>query len=273
MRKAEIARKFDEIVDFAEVEQFIDTPVKRYSSGMYVKLAFAVAAHLEPEILIVDEVLAVGDVQFQRKCVAKMGEVSGKGRTVLFVSHNIGLIHALCDKGVCLEAGRVRATGSISEVVLAYNESGNLAVKWAERRNGPIGFVKVVPLDEGESLIRPGAGYRLHFESVDARSPNTDAVVRIRNAGGLVVHYFNSCLDELAPRSGEFPGFCLEVNRCDMPPGQYFVDVELWKNGECIDRVNSATTFEVVDGFFNGRPARAWNGNSATLTEHKWSVS
>ncbi len=105
MTRAEIRRKFDEIVAFAEVEKFLDTPVKRYSSGMYVRLAFAVAAHLEPEILIVDEVLAVGDAEFQKKCLGKMDEVAGGGRTVLFVSHNMAAINKLCTRAVLLERG------------------------------------------------------------------------------------------------------------------------------------------------------------------------
>lgn len=113
MSKAEIKRKFDEIVAFAEVERFLDTPVKRYSSGMYVRLAFAVAAHMEPEILIVDEVLAVGDVQFQKKCLGKMGQVASEGRTVFFVSHHMGAISTLCDKVIYLKGGQVEASGKL----------------------------------------------------------------------------------------------------------------------------------------------------------------
>jgi lipopolysaccharide transport system ATP-binding protein len=120
MTHAEIKRKFDEIVAFAEVERFLDTPVKRYSSGMYVRLAFAVAAHLEPEILVVDEVLAVGDAVFQKKCLGKMDEVAGHGRTVLFVSHNIGALLAICQKGILLESGRLRCTGDIGSVTEHY---------------------------------------------------------------------------------------------------------------------------------------------------------
>ena len=123
MKKAEIRRKLDDIVAFAEVEQFIDTPVKRYSSGMYVRLAFAVAAHLEPEILIVDEVLAVGDVQFQKKCLGKMGEVAkNEGRTVLFVSHNMGALRSLCSRAILLEHGRTIADSGVDEVVRTYLE-------------------------------------------------------------------------------------------------------------------------------------------------------
>jgi lipopolysaccharide transport system ATP-binding protein len=127
MRRREIERRFDEIVTFAEVERFIDTPVKRYSSGMYLRLAFAVAAHLEPEILIVDEVLAVGDAAFQRKCLGKMDEVSGEGRTVLLVSHNMSAITSLATRCLWLDAGRVRALGPARETVASYLTEGHVA--------------------------------------------------------------------------------------------------------------------------------------------------
>ena len=120
MTKAEIRSKFDEIVAFSGVEKYIDTPVKRYSSGMYVRLAFAVAAHLEPEILIVDEVLAVGDAEFQKKCLGKMKDVSSQGRTVLFVSHNMAAVKSLCNRGVLMERGKVVFTGSADETVEHY---------------------------------------------------------------------------------------------------------------------------------------------------------
>jgi lipopolysaccharide transport system ATP-binding protein len=121
MTRAEIRRKFDEIVAFSEVERFLDTPVKRYSSGMYVRLAFAVAAHLEPEILVIDEVLAVGDAQFQKKCLGKMEDVSKQGgRTVLFVSHNMGVVAQLCNKAMLLDAGRIAATGKTDAVIDSY---------------------------------------------------------------------------------------------------------------------------------------------------------
>ena len=125
MSKAEIKNKFDEIVDFAEVEKFIDTPVKRYSSGMYVRLAFAVAAHLEPEILILDEVLAVGDAQFQQKCMGRMGEASQQGKTVIFVSHNMDAISALCNKGIILDKGRITYEGEVGEALKTYMASNN----------------------------------------------------------------------------------------------------------------------------------------------------
>lgn len=120
MTKMEIRKKFDEIIAFAEVEKFLDTPVKRYSSGMYVRLAFAVAAHLEPEILVVDEVLAVGDAQFQKKCLGKMEDVSKEGRTVLFVSHNMSTIQKLCNSGILLKGGKIADSGPIASVIESY---------------------------------------------------------------------------------------------------------------------------------------------------------
>jgi lipopolysaccharide transport system ATP-binding protein len=125
MRKAEIDRKLDEIVAFSEIEKFLDTPVKRYSSGMFIRLAFAVAAHLEPEILIVDEVLAVGDYPFQKKCMGKMRDVaSGDGRTILFVSHNMGALAQLCERGILLEEGTIRMIGPVDDVIKSYLKSG-----------------------------------------------------------------------------------------------------------------------------------------------------
>jgi lipopolysaccharide transport system ATP-binding protein len=120
MKRAEIDRRFDEMVAFAEIDKFIDTPVKRYSTGMYLRLAFSVAAHLEPEILLVDEVLAVGDVAFQKKCLGKIGEIAVQGRTVLFVSHNMGAVRSLCNKGILLTDGQVESSGDLSGVIESY---------------------------------------------------------------------------------------------------------------------------------------------------------
>ena len=142
MNKKEIDGKFDEIVAFSEVGKFIDTPVKHYSSGMYLRLAFAVAAHLEPEILIVDEVLAVGDAGFQQKCLGKMGAVAKEGRTVLFVSHNMGAITQLCGRAVQLEKGRLKRSGSAGEVVAAYLSSvagTELKSSWSDESSTPNG--------------------------------------------------------------------------------------------------------------------------------------
>jgi lipopolysaccharide transport system ATP-binding protein len=126
MKRREVSRKFDEIVEFSGVEQFLDTPVKRYSSGMYVRLAFAVAAHLEPEILVVDEVLAVGDVEFQRKCLGKMSEVADEGRTILFVSHNMAAVQSLCHRAILLDHGSIEKEGDTASVLQHYLVGGSL---------------------------------------------------------------------------------------------------------------------------------------------------
>jgi lipopolysaccharide transport system ATP-binding protein len=160
MTKAEIKRKLDEIVAFSEIEKFLDTPVKRYSSGMYVRLAFAVAAHLEPEILIVDEVLAVGDAAFQKKCLGKMGEVAKGGRTVLFVSHNMPAVQALCSKAIYLHQGTVRAAGPVDSLLQQYlSETGSAQ---GQSFKGPLSLgtsLKLLaielnpnPVESGESL-------------------------------------------------------------------------------------------------------------------------
>jgi len=144
MKKVEVERKFDEIVAFAEIEKFLDTPVKRYSSGMYVRLAFAVAAHLEPEILLVDEVLAVGDAEFQKKCLGKMEDVAGEGRTVLFVSHNMASIKRLCQRAILLDKGRILEDGATQRVVQYYLGSGlhTLAErKWEDIKSAPGGDI------------------------------------------------------------------------------------------------------------------------------------
>src|SRR5262249_46705645 len=134
MTRAEVSRKFDEIVAFAEIEKFLDTPVKRYSSGMYVRLAFAVAAHLEPEILLVDEVLAVGDAEFQKKCLGRMGEVAKLGRTVLFVSHNMAALRKLCGQALLLTKGRCGEIGPSDIIISNYlsKDVTELATTWSE---------------------------------------------------------------------------------------------------------------------------------------------
>jgi lipopolysaccharide transport system ATP-binding protein len=162
MSKAEIARKFDDIVAFSEIEKFLDTPVKRYSSGMYVRLAFAVAAHLEPEILIVDEVLAVGDAAFQKKCLGKMQEVAHGGRTVLFVSHNTAAVQALCSHAVYFHAGAVRGTGRVEPVLHQYlTESGSAG---GQRFSAPVNMgphLKLLAFDCTPNPVESGQPF--HF--------------------------------------------------------------------------------------------------------------
>jgi lipopolysaccharide transport system ATP-binding protein len=175
MGRAEVRRKFDAIVAFAEVERFLDTPVKRYSSGMYVRLAFAVAAHLEPEILVVDEVLAVGDTAFQKKCLGKMGEVAREGRTVLFVSHNLAVVAGLCKRGLLLERGRLRADAPVGEVLALYGrEAGSTLFEGHARADTPT--VCRVELDP--AALQAGAlRLAVHFRSPFPFEPVVGVVV------------------------------------------------------------------------------------------------
>jgi lipopolysaccharide transport system ATP-binding protein len=169
MSKSEIARKFDEIVAFAEVEQFIDTQVKHYSSGMYLRLAFAVAAHLEPEILIIDEVLAVGDAAFQKKCLGRMSEVAGEGRTVLFVSHNMGAVQGLCSRALWLENGQTKASGRAADIVSKYLNDvfdQGLGSNKVDSSSDHLQLTKVSFTDlhgEMASCFSPGDGLRIEI--------------------------------------------------------------------------------------------------------------
>lgn len=178
MSKDEIRRKFDEIVAFSEVEKFIDTPVKRYSSGMYVRLAFGVAAHLEPEILIVDEVLAVGDAQFQKKCLGKMEDVGKDGRTVLFVSHNMPAVQRLCTLGILLEAGQLAMSGQVPEVINSYLASGGDEIFCWQRNSAPStdAFLERLYLQDGHgnlaAYVETGSALKVAVEFMMAKPFN-----------------------------------------------------------------------------------------------------
>jgi lipopolysaccharide transport system ATP-binding protein len=171
MRKTEIKRKFDEIVDFSGVERYVDTPVKRYSSGMYVRLAFAVAAHLESEILIVDEVLAVGDAEFQKKCLGKMGEISkGQGRTVLFVSHNMESIRALCNKGFLLHHGEMTFNGEVNDAITKYSSKDDNEVPKTAISNlqlSPDVYLRLLQIDKAEITSHQDIAFHIIIESME----------------------------------------------------------------------------------------------------------
>jgi lipopolysaccharide transport system ATP-binding protein len=181
MKKREIDRKFDEIVEFSGVKAFVDTPLKRFSSGMQVRLAFAVAAHLEPEILLVDEVLAVGDMEFQKKCLGKMEEVSGGGKTVLFVSHNMGLIGALCERTILLDAGRIVMDGETGAVISKY--IGGLPFSASEREFPDAGkdfqIQRVAVMDAGGNL-------KTHFDVFEQVVVEIDYEVKSELSGSVV---------------------------------------------------------------------------------------
>jgi len=283
MSKAEIDRKFDEIVEFAEIEKFIDTPVKRYSSGMYMRLAFAVAAHLEPEILLVDEVLAVGDAAFQKKCLGKMGDVAKAGRTVLFVSHNMAAVEGLCEKGLLLSEGRLVCFGNVSSVVSRYAATDAVSTGVVDLRNHPGRRPRHVQLlDELRFLNEDGVstgvirmGERLRIQLVLNGSQELASPY-------VVIGFHNSFGQRIFSVSNKF-GFGVippivgrTVVECEIPsirlmPGRYSIMVSIGSMRD-VDRVDDAAWFDVVpaDLFGTGRIPASVQG--VVVQESVWGV-
>jgi lipopolysaccharide transport system ATP-binding protein len=270
MKRAEILRKFNEIVAFADIGAFLDTPVKRYSSGMFMRLAFAIAAHLEPEILLVDEVLAVGDAAFQKKCLGKMSTVAKEGRTVLFVSHNLPAILSLCNRTILLQAGRLLAEGVPSQIVQRYQE--NQAVMGA------------IPLDQRQDRSGDGSA-RITALKVESTTP--DRVIRSGSCLEITLCYesekplhrpqfyvtlydhldigiyllhndFVGGLPETLPARGSVTCITDPIN---LTPGRCFLDIELMKGNLRADFIPTAGYFDVEpeDVFGTGMlPQRDW---------------
>ena len=261
MTRREIQKKFDEIVAFAEVEKFLDTPVKRFSSGMYVRLAFAVAAHLEPEILVVDEVLAVGDAEFQQKCLGKMDDVSRReGRTVLFVSHNMGIISKLCPTAIWLDQGSIRQRGITSSVTREYMAQGvlncdrivtldNLPRQWVEGnelRLRSIEWLCDLPLRHGEEVSA-----RIHFES---RAPAASVAIGIGfcDLGGKRILSYDTDLQDghrpHLPRPGVY-AVDVAIDALPLQPDTYMLDIGC-RSGDfyALDYIPAALQLEVVAG-------------------------
>jgi lipopolysaccharide transport system ATP-binding protein len=198
MTRGEVRKKFDEIVAFAGVDKFIDTPIKRYSSGMYVRLGFAVAAHLEPDILVVDEVLAVGDAEFQKKCLGRMDEVSRReGRTVLFVSHNMGAVGTLCERTIYLESGRVRAIGMTREIVPMYLSDAFEAQPQSLDRSRLPGFGQRVRFSNIKLLASEGTNLRFGDPLRFALSVRADARVTDASIGSSIYDQSGVCIGSL----------------------------------------------------------------------------
>ncbi|MEH6503181.1 MAG: ABC transporter ATP-binding protein [Cycloclasticus sp.] len=238
MSRKEIKLKFDEIVAFAEVEKFLDTPVKRYSSGMYVRLAFAVAAHLESEILVIDEVLAVGDAEFQKKCLGKMDEVSKGGRTILFVSHNLPTVKSLCNKGVYLEQGTVGETGEILNVINLYQEvsgatyargkivkafnclSGDISISNAMVNNGEEAIVNIV---SGQNKVEVSLSGEMGFPrelSLECRLYSSEDIC----IGLFTTRYYNTSYKTI---DAGFFSLSERFNLPDLNAGVFFLDIYL----------------------------------------------
>ncbi|MEP0869893.1 ABC transporter ATP-binding protein [Trichocoleus desertorum AS-A10] len=260
MGKTEINRKFDEIIAFAEVEKFLDTPVKRYSSGMYVRLAFAVAAHLEPEVLLIDEVLAVGDVQFQRKCLGKMEEVAEEGRTVIFVSHNMATVKQLCSKAFLVSEGTLIGQGSSLSIISQYTQ------------------MLITPKNSHSSYKHIKGDGRGEIRKIFVSSEEQGAISIFENIKILIEYFINELISELeffviihsVDGEAQISLFQRDSNIFIKPelkngkvvlrlknylmPGKYFVSAGIFdKSRQFIDWVEYAETFYVEDSFNDGR--------------------
>ena len=271
MTKTEVQSKFDEIVAFSELERFLDTPVKHYSSGMYVRLGFAVAAHLDPEILIVDEVLAVGDMAFQKKCLGKMGEFGNSGRTILFVSHNIAAVLNLCQKGIVLQQGRIPFQGDAKSAVNYYvgiatsEEKKNVspvADLWNARGRLPQYYPWLYRLelydgdgDPYEGEIEIGSSIRVHVQfHLQEPSANFDARVNFVDLYGQVVFAARSSYErnrDWGERSGRQEIIC-EIPNLPLTPGEYRIEAALVIDDKCVDYVEDALRLKIVGSDFYG---------------------
>jgi lipopolysaccharide transport system ATP-binding protein len=286
MSRREIARKFDEIVAFSGVEKFLDTPVKRYSSGMYVRLAFAVAAHLEPEILVVDEVLAVGDAAFQKRCLAKLAQVARSGQTVLLVSHNTGAVRSLCTSAVLLDRGRVVTAGATDDVLAAYlgDRQADARVEYdlsaAPRPAGKQAILRAVRFldaaDRPARFVLCGDPFTLEFDLRFPHAVDTPQVgVGVDDRWGQRVFSVGSFL---AP--GDLPPLPAgdSTVRCRIPavpltPGRYTLSLSVgYTFAELVDQVEGVVAFDVEAGDFFGNGRLPTPDMGQTLVRSDWTV-
>lgn len=280
MRRSEIRRRFDAIVAFADVERFLDTPAKHYSSGMYMRLAFAVAAQLDTDILLLDEVLAVGDAEFQKKCLGVVDGIAGSGRTVLFVSHNLGAVESLCSRTIRLDHGRIVDDGPSREVVaryLASAASGDtaLAQRTDRRGDGRLRFrdVEILAADgprTGEELR-----LRLHFSVQREAAPlrNVSFAVSVNEASGGYLLLFSTAETHADVPAVEEDGWVeVAVPSLPLAGGSYGINVFAAVNGIVADNVASAATLLVNDSGFYRAGARQ-PGHPSYVTAHRWTAS
>lgn len=275
MRKKEITRKLDEIIDFSGVERYVDTPVKRYSSGMYVRLAFAVAAHLESEILIVDEVLAVGDAEFQKKCLGKMGDISkGEGRTILFVSHNMAAVQSLCNKGILIENGGLAHQGEINETITRYLQgtafSNDLLSVRGRKGNGIVKFenVKIFGTTETENVVS-GQTLTIQLKLQNLQQIKSDRIridVRIEDDFGQRMSWVSSSLVSLdstiAPQYIQ-----ISFPRNNFNNGVYFATIFMTVDDEVADWIDNAFQIIIGEGDFYGNGKTVPNRQSKIVMD------
>lgn len=285
MSRKEVQRKFDEIVDFSEVEQFLDTPVKRYSSGMYVRLAFAVAAHLEPEILVVDEVLAVGDAQFQKKCLGKMEEVSTQGRTILFVSHQLGSVQALCNRAILLRKGELVDDGEAGEVIQRYLTSlvsaptfNPFSLNNPDRNiSGRVWLTDGYILNSnGHKINNMMAGENIkvvfHYEST-SEIEDLEVIFTIFNSNGVAVTNIHTGLTEDQYDNYPERGVAeCTIQKLPLAIGDYRIAVALSVLGERRDLISNAIQFSVIDSAFFGGPRVPPSAYCMVYIDHSWRI-
>jgi lipopolysaccharide transport system ATP-binding protein len=279
MRRREIEGRLDEIVDFAGIARFLDMPVKRYSSGMYVRLAFAVAAHLEPEILLVDEVLSVGDQEFQQRCLGRMDEVARSGRTVLFISHNLAAVSSLCSRAILLQTGSAVEQGPVDRVLERYlasvHEESRMSLRARSDRQGD-GALRFTSLEVvGErGAVRPGDEIEVRVE-YEAETEPRNVMVGI-GVNGLLGESLFLCSTKLtgervhsAPLSGTF---ACTIPRLPLAPGRYSINIYAEVKGAIADWVRDAATFDVVESDFFGTGQLPPGTHGHFLVEHSWSL-
>ena len=281
MRRAEIAGKFDEIVDFAEVDRFVDTPVKHYSSGMYLRLAFSVAAHLEPEILLVDEVLAVGDAAFQRKCLGKMQNVADKGRTVLFVSHNMAAVQALCRRGIYLLEGRIACDATADEAVRSYvagftgGAKRPLTLRTDRKGNGELRFTACwIENKQGVKVDRAMVGDDIRFcFAYKATKPSRNVYVAFNlqeQVGDAIINCNTTDVGEdlvLVPEEGVF---VCEIKKFPLRAGRYVGNLDCRVQGVLTDWIKGAFTVDISVGDYYG--TGKLNSQSKVYLPQSWNV-
>jgi lipopolysaccharide transport system ATP-binding protein len=276
MRREEIRRKFDEIIAFSEIERFVDTPVKHYSSGMYVRLAFAVAAHLEPEILIVDEVLAVGDAAFQKKCLGKMGDVARRGRTVLFVSHNMGAVSSLCTRTIYLAGGQVRSIGPTESVVVDYmSEVFGQKLKDLDQLRFPnmgkvarFDEIGMASDDEANLLFGQPVRFSLGVSSgVNVEDLSIGCSI-FTAAGNCVGALFTR--EKFSVKAGRTVALNLTVSNANLAPGLYYAGFSIGRGGpdstrDDLDIVIGTPAFQVLPISDSRDPIANWNSNWGSI--------
>ncbi|HET6917079.1 MAG TPA: ABC transporter ATP-binding protein [Acidimicrobiales bacterium] len=275
MTRREIDRRLDEIVAFSGVEQHLDKPIKWYSSGMYIRLGFAVAAHLEPDILIVDEVLAVGDLAFQQKCLGRMGEVAQGGRTVLFVSHNLAAVSALCQNAMYLRDGQIEARGPTREVISRYIDdvqaNAHVDVRHRQDREGD-GRLRFTEIRVASGSVRTGEDCEISVFYEGVRGPGT---VRVALAvyGALVEPIFH-CLNDVSgdtfDQVAAEGAFTCTIPRLPLAPGHYTISVFCEIDGAIADWVQHAAVLEVVEGDFFGTGRLPSESHGTVYVDHCW---